>query len=97
MVPRVTSLGILNNIFILNTTLRPIYTQEKFPRTENVPKIRLLKVENFQLQNFFPTEICVGQYHILQMFFLRKIFLSGNEPLSIFTFLQQRDSLLRVT
>jgi hypothetical protein len=32
--------------------------QEKFPRTEHFPKISLLKVlkENFQLQNFFPTE-----------------------------------------
>ena len=35
--------------------LRPISTQENFPRTENVPKMSLLKVENFQFQNFFPT------------------------------------------
>jgi hypothetical protein len=38
------------------TKLSSISTREKFPRTENFPKISLLKVENFQLQNFFPTQ-----------------------------------------
>ena len=56
----------------------PISTQEKFPRTENFPKISLLKVENFQLQNFFPTENLCTFYNF---FFPRKIFLSGNGPL----------------
>ena len=46
----------------------PISTEEKFPRTEKFPKISLLKVENFQLQNFYPTEIFVSANHILQNF-----------------------------
>ena len=60
--------------------LRPISTKEKFPRTENFPKISLLKVENFQLQNFFPTEnLCRPIIPVFQkIFFPRKIFLSGN-------------------
>jgi hypothetical protein len=33
--------------------LRPISTQGNFPRTENFPKISLLKVENFQPFHFF--------------------------------------------
>jgi hypothetical protein len=49
----------------ITTTVRLNSTQEKFPRTENVPKISLIKVENFQLQNFFP-KICVGQSHFTQ-------------------------------
>ena len=40
----------------VKTILSRISTQEKFPRTENFPKTSLLKVENFQLQNCFPTE-----------------------------------------
>jgi hypothetical protein len=55
--------------------LRPISTQEKFP------KISLLKVENFQLQNFFPTENLCRPITFYKIFFLRKIFLSGNGPL----------------
>ena len=33
--------------------LRPISAQVNFPRTENFPKISLLKVENFQPFHFF--------------------------------------------
>jgi hypothetical protein len=44
---------------------RKISTQEKFPRTENFPKISLLKVENFQLQN---DGKFVSANHILQNF-----------------------------
>jgi hypothetical protein len=57
--------------------LKTISTQEKFPRTENFPEISLLKVENFQPQNFFRRKICVGQS-------LRKMFLSGNAWAFIF-------------
>ena len=60
--------------------LRPISTQENFPRTENFPKISLLKVENFQFQNFFPTENLCRPITFYKIFFLWKIFPSGNEP-----------------
>jgi hypothetical protein len=46
---------------------------EKFPHKEKFPKISMLKVENFQLQNFFPTEN-LGQ----PITFCKNIFLSGN-------------------
>jgi hypothetical protein len=59
----------------IEKSVKPISTQEKFPRTENFPKMSLLKVEIFQLQNFFPTE------NLCQPIKLYKIFLSGNEPL----------------
>jgi hypothetical protein len=52
---------------------RLISTQEKFPRTENFPKISLLKVENFQLQNFFPTESLCRSITFYKIFFPRKI------------------------
>jgi hypothetical protein len=52
-----------------------------FPRTENFPKISLLKVENFQLQNLFPTENLCRPITFYKIFFPRKIFLSGNGPL----------------
>jgi hypothetical protein len=55
------------------TFIKAISTQEKFPRTENFPKISLLKVENFQLSKLFSDKI----------FFLRKIFLSGNGLLDL--------------
>jgi hypothetical protein len=64
----------------MNITLRLISTEENFPRTENFPKISLLKVENFQLQNFFPTENLCRPITFYKIFFLRKIFLSGNGP-----------------
>jgi hypothetical protein len=64
-----------------------ISTQEKFPWTENFQKISLLKVENFQLQNFFPTENFGRPITFYKIFFLRKNFLSGNAPL-----LQQKSS-----
>ena len=71
-------------VFILRclaqTLERPISTQEKFPRTENVLKMSLLKVENFQLQNFFPTENLCRPITFYKAFFLWKIFLSGNGP-----------------
>jgi hypothetical protein len=50
-----------------NHNKRPIPTQEKFPRTEK-------KVENFQLQNFFPTENLCWQIKFDKFFFLLKIF-----------------------
>ena len=62
----------------LYTILRAISTQENFPWTENFPKISLLKVENFQLQNFFPTENLCRPIIFHKLFFPRKIFLSGN-------------------
>ena len=79
---RVVSLVVLPTIpnYIL---LRPISTQEKFPRTENFLKISLLKLENFQLQNFFPTENLCQPITFYKFFFLRKIFLSGNGRLFI--------------
>jgi hypothetical protein len=52
-----------------------IFTQEKFPRTENFPKISLLKVENFQLQNFFSDGKFVSANHILQ-----NVLSAGNFP-----------------
>jgi hypothetical protein len=51
------------------TPYRPITTQENFPRTENFPKISLLKVEHFQLQNFFSDGKFVSANHILQKFY----------------------------
>ena len=59
---------------VYSPLLRPISTQEKFPRTENFPKISLLKLENFQLQNFFPTESLCRPITFYKFFFLRKIF-----------------------
>jgi hypothetical protein len=46
-------------------------TRGSFPlkknfHTENFPKISLLKVENFRLQNFSPTAKFVSANHILQ-------------------------------
>jgi hypothetical protein len=52
----------------------PIFNQQQFPRTKNFPKISLLKVENFQLQNFFPTENLCRPITFYKMFFLRKKF-----------------------
>jgi hypothetical protein len=52
--------------------LRLISTQEKFPRAENFPKMLLLKVENFQLQNFFPTENLCRPITFYKIFFPRK-------------------------
>jgi hypothetical protein len=49
----------------------PFPLKKNFPRTENFPKISLLKVENFQLQNFFPTEN-VGQSHFTKFSFCGK-------------------------
>jgi hypothetical protein len=43
------------------------------------PRLSLLKVENFQLQNFFPTENLCRTITFYKIFFLRKIFLNGNE------------------
>jgi hypothetical protein len=48
----------------LKARLRPVSTHEKFPRTENFPKISLLEVENFQLQNFFSDGKFVSANHI---------------------------------
>ena len=42
-----------------------------------------LKVENFQLQNFFPTEKLCRPITFYKIFFLRKMFLSGNGPLHL--------------
>jgi hypothetical protein len=52
--------------------LRPISTHEKFPRTENCPKISLLKVENFHF---------CWPITFYKIFFPRKNFLSENGPL----------------
>jgi hypothetical protein len=52
------------------TRTRPISTQEKFPKI-------LLKVENFQLQNFFQTENLCRPITFYKILFLQKIFLSG--------------------
>ena len=41
-------------------------------------KYHCLKVENFQLQNFFPTENLCRPMTFHKFFFPRKIFLSGN-------------------
>jgi hypothetical protein len=43
-----------------------ISTQENFLWTENFPKISLLKVENFQLQNFFSDGKFVSANQIVQ-------------------------------
>ena len=40
----------------------------------------LLKVENFQLQNFFPTENLCRPITFYKIFFLRKIFLEITQP-----------------
>jgi hypothetical protein len=55
------------------------------PRLNNFPKMSLLKVENFQPenffhQNFFPTENLCRPITFYTIFFLREIFLSGNGP-----------------
>jgi hypothetical protein len=47
----------------------PFPLTKNFHRTENFPKISLLKVENFQLQNFLPKEIYVGQSHFTKFSF----------------------------
>ena len=47
--------------------LRSISTQENFPRTENFPKISLLKVEN-STSKFFSDGKFVSANHILQIF-----------------------------
>jgi hypothetical protein len=45
------------NLFILCLLLRPISAKEKFPWTENFPKISLLKVENFGYRSMFRAPI----------------------------------------
>jgi hypothetical protein len=55
----------------VNKALKPIST----------PKMSLLKVENFQLQFFFPTENLCRPITFYKIFFPRKIFLSENGPL----------------
>jgi hypothetical protein len=44
-----------------------------FPRTESFPKMSLLKVENFQLQNFLPTKNLCRPITFYKIFFLWKI------------------------
>jgi hypothetical protein len=51
-------------------TLRPISTHEKFPRTENFPKISLLKVEIFQVENLL--KICISQSNFTKFSFRGK-------------------------
>jgi hypothetical protein len=54
-----------------NLRFNPIFTQEKFPRTENFPKISLLKIENLKIFNFtkkFSDGKFVLANHILQIF-----------------------------
>ena len=53
---------------------RKISTDRKF--SENI----ILKVENFQLQNFFQTENLCRAITFYKICFLRKIFPSGNWP-----------------
>jgi hypothetical protein len=60
--------------FCIKVVKGPVSTEEKFPRIEN------LKVENFQLQHFFPTENLCRPITFYKIFFLRKIFLIGNGP-----------------
>jgi hypothetical protein len=54
---------------------RKISTDRKFSEND---KMSLLKVENFQLQNFFPTENLCRPITFYKFFFPRKFFLSGN-------------------
>ena len=51
-----------------NTCLKAISTQEKFPRTENFPKISRLK---FSTSKFFPTENLCRPKTFYKIFFLR--------------------------
>jgi hypothetical protein len=62
---RVTRVGLLCTLFC-DAILKAHFHLRKFPRTENFPKISLLKVENFQLPNFFPTENLQALKYILQ-------------------------------
>jgi hypothetical protein len=48
--------------------LGPISTQEKFPRTENFPKISLFKSWKFSTSKFFSHGKFVSANHILQIF-----------------------------
>jgi hypothetical protein len=50
--------------------LKAISTHEKFPRTENFPKISLLKVEIFQVENLL--KICVSQSNFTKFSFRGK-------------------------
>ena len=74
--PACTQLPVNNPLQLLvkvrEMVLKTISTQEKFPRTENFPEISLLKVENFQPQNFFRRKICVGQSHFTKCSFCGK-------------------------
>jgi hypothetical protein len=63
--------------------LRKISTDRKF--SENI----IVKVENFQLQIFFPTESLCRPITFYKIFFPRKIFLSGNGPLGFIFYLRQ--------
>jgi hypothetical protein len=62
-------------------------TQGPFPLKKNFHgqkifrKYNCSKVENFQLQNFFPTKNLCRPITFYRIFFLRKIFLSANELL----------------
>jgi hypothetical protein len=70
-------------LYLTLQMLRTISTWEQFSRTENVPKISLLKVENcwkFSTSIFFPTENLCRSIAFHKIFFLRKIFPSGNGP-----------------
>jgi hypothetical protein len=60
--------------------LKAHFRARKFPRTENFPKMSLLKVEIFQLQNFFSDGKFVSANHILQNFLSAENFPGGNAP-----------------
>jgi hypothetical protein len=52
--------------------LRPTCTQEKFPRTENFPKISFWKLKIFNFKIFFRSKICVGQSYFTKLSFCGK-------------------------
>jgi hypothetical protein len=71
-----------NNFEVENFQLLTMIFSENFLSVEILLEWKwALKVENFQLQNFFQTENLCRPITINKIFVLRKIFLSGNEPL----------------
>ena len=60
---------------------------------QKIFQMSLLKVENFQLQKFFPTENLCRPITFYKIFFPRKIFLSGNGRIYIRRRLKRLDEL----
>jgi hypothetical protein len=68
--PQYIFLKVFWDLNLSKTLLTPISAQEKFPRTEDFPKISLLKVRKFSSSKFFRRKIRVGQITFYKFFWV---------------------------